>query len=409
MNGITEYFFNNYNPKVKGLTNQRISFSPDHCVGRSQPSGLVSAARGRTHSVAPSARMLLPATRWISRSTVQIQILLLYLGACADGSALTAFNCSFGGGADGVLSVDTTTGAYSIDIRASSSVLHSLLRGAPPRILRDGQWLAAHAGLELDSTDTISGTDGNGDFVGTSLVWKASEAVRTTRGDGSSDGDGWRWETSFRCYAAGPLVFRQAFPQGSNDTLASASMRHRDWPGSAFPSFSTAGWPESLRLATFYGQNAARTTQLGTFTQAYSGGYKGGPLALFAPALDGAVVLSPLSNFMVAEHNLNATTAELQFGLQGMLASVPAGYATDFVLSAHVPPKQGRGQGQQRGGAVSVEHAGTVAAAFMRWGDALLKAHRGVRTPPDASQWISKLGYSTTGVFHCESTQITMH
>jgi hypothetical protein len=114
---------------------------------------------------------------------------------------------------------------------------------------------------------------------------------------------------------------------------------------------------------------------LGRFTEAYSGGYKGGPLALFAPSLDGVVVLSPLSNFMVAEHNINLTTAELQFGLQGMLASVPADYATEFVLSAHVPPRM-KGPGT----AVSLQHAGTVAGAFMRWGDALLRAHNGAAT-----------------------------
>eukprot|EP01050_Picozoa_sp_SAG11_P016193 SAG11_NODE_2180_length_3714_cov_2.273306_5_plen_95_part_00 len=80
-----------------------------------------------------------------------------------------------------------------------------------------------------------------------------------------------------RCYAAGPLVFRQAFPRGSDDGLRSSGLRHRDRPSSAFPAFATASWGATLRLATFYGQNAARTTQMGTFPRAYSGGYMAGP------------------------------------------------------------------------------------------------------------------------------------
>lgn len=280
------------------------------------------------------------------------------------GAAGTAtFHCAFGGAAGGSLTVDTKRGNYSVDIEGAPTLPQ--LIGAPPQILQDGAWLAANDGLDHVSAEPVSGADGNGDYVGVSVLW-------TIKG---GDHTKWSWETSFRCYAAGSLVFRQAFAHGSNDTLASASLRHRDQPSSAFPSFQTAGWPQSLRLATFCGQNAARTTQLGTFAEAYSGGYMSGPLALFGPSLDGVVVLSPLSNFMVAEHNINSTTAQLQFGLQGMLASVPADYATEFVLSAHIAPRM-----EDAGTSMFVEHAGTVAGAFMRWGDSLLRAHNGAET-----------------------------
>ena len=76
---------------------------------------------------------------------------------------------------------------------------------------------------------------------------------------------------------------------------------------SSFPAFGTASWPasgprfntchrfhclsltchclfqclSSVRLGTFYGQNAAQSTQLGEFKATYAGGYKAGPLAIF--------------------------------------------------------------------------------------------------------------------------------
>ena len=146
-----------------------------------------------------------------------------------------------------------------------------------------------------------------------------------------------------------------------------------------------------MRLATYYGQNAAQTTEFGSFTAAYRGGYEAGPLALFPPSLEHVLVMSPLDSFMVTQHNINGSDAgagtELRFGLQGLLHTLPIGFSVDFVLSVSVPT-------------ATVVHSGVIAAAFMGWGDVLLRAHGGVRTPPDASVWISKLGYSTTGVFH---------
>ena len=102
--------------------------------------------------------------------------------------------------------------------------------------------------------------------------------------------------------------------------------------------------------------------------------------------------MSPLHSFMVTEHQ--AVNDELRFGLQGLVHSVPPGFATEVVLSAFAPHASDRTTSDR------LAHAGTVAAAFMRWGDTLLAANGGVRAAPDVSPWVSQLGYSTTGVFH---------
>jgi hypothetical protein len=289
----------------------------------------------------------------------------------ATASDSVAFVCTFGGGS---LSVDLTTGSYTVGLRATS-LPAGLLKGAPPGVLHGGRWLSSTAGggLSLASYKQLSGSDGNGAYTGVSLAWQRS----TTAADNVAHP--WRWVTSFKCYANGPLFFRQAFPAGSVDTPG--GVRSQDQPSTAFPSFPISTWPQSLRLATFFGQNAARTTQLGNFTTAYSGGYEAGPLAIFPPELDGVVVLSSLTNFMVTEHNIDRNSSELRFGLQGLLHTVPAGFAVDFVLSVSGPSA-----------APSVEHAGLVAAGFVRWGNALLRHHGGVRTAPDASKWTTICG-----------------
>ena len=52
---------------------------------------------------------------------------------------------------------------------------------------------------ETRSCSCPAQADGNGEYTGVRLVWQSSVG-------GSAE---WRWETSFRCYGAGPLVFRQ--------------------------------------------------------------------------------------------------------------------------------------------------------------------------------------------------------
>ena len=85
------------------------------------------------------------------------------------------FGCAFGGGVDARrrLSVDLTTGSYSIAIDSAPSLPDSLLQGAPFRIIRGGKWLSSGGqGLALTAHVALSGTatdgnsDGNGDYTG---------------------------------------------------------------------------------------------------------------------------------------------------------------------------------------------------------------------------------------------------
>ena len=47
-------------------------------------------------------------------------------------------------------------------------------------------------------------------------------------------------------------------------------------------------------------------------------------------ALDGVLLLSPLTNFMVAEHSIDPASSELRFGLQGMLGTVRHCFSSTF-------------------------------------------------------------------------------
>ena len=42
----------------------------------------------------------------------------------------------------------------------------------------------------------------------------------------------------------------------------------------------------------------------------------------------------------------------------------------------------------------------TIRDAFLSWGNVLLERAGGQRTPPHKTQWISQLGYSSTGAYH---------
>eukprot|EP01046_Picozoa_sp_COSAG06_P002085 COSAG06_NODE_71_length_25945_cov_9.124468_16_plen_151_part_00 len=67
----------------------------------------------------------------------------------------------------------------------------------------------------------------------------------------------------------------------------------------------------------------------------FVGGSTGGPLVLFDAAAPGqtALVLSPADNFLDSMIGFNRQYDVLQLGLQGKIATVPAGANTSFLLS----------------------------------------------------------------------------
>ena len=161
-------------------------------------------------------------------------------------------------------------------------------------------------------------------------------------------------------------------------------------------------------MITFKDGNAGHTLHAGVFPATYLGahreqsvrgglgGFTSGPVAFGLDVGDLAsgplLVLSPLNAFMAALHNIGSANRTLSWGVGGLMAKLPRGYSSDFVAVIH---------GHRGSGSNSERYSGAAASAFMAWGDFLLREYGQVRTRPDANAWISQLGYSTTGTFHC--------
>lgn len=282
------------------------------------------------------------------------------------------------------LTLAPSTGLYTLHL-SDGSVLPS----APYRVFYDGQWLNSTEGegLELQSPAVAqTGSDQHGDWSERELHWHLSGVVSRASPP--------TWVTKFRCYnKSGLVVFTQIFPDGLVSTKRGPGSAERtiNRPSTAFPSF---GMPRTaLGMATFQGQNAAPTTQVGTWPEATRGGYDGGPFAVFTKDLqEGIAVLSPLTHFMSVLHAKLFDDDALSFGLGGLYHNVSAGFSVDFVASFSYPPQMNSPEGNR--------FAGLMARAWMAWGDVLLRQYNQKRTRADASPWISQLGYSTTGVFH---------
>jgi hypothetical protein len=323
--------------------------------------------------------------------------LLLPLAAClplaSGGAGSSSFVCSRPAAAAGAtpptptLALDTGTGAYTLHLAGAGSSLPS----APYRVLHGGRWLNSTAGegLELHSRTARSGSDQHGEWSAVDLRWHLAAAQRAGRAAAASPES--VWVTTFRCYnRSGMVVFTQRFPDGLTDTAA-AGERSINRPSTAFPAFGMPG--TTLGMVTFQGQNAAPTTQVGTWPDASRGGYDGGPVAVFTKDLrQGIALLSPLTQFMSVLHAKLFADDALSFGIGGLLRSVPAGFSVDFVVSFSYPAAAAAEEEDR--------FAGLMARAWMGWGDVLLRHYNQQRTRPDASPWISQLGYSTTGVFH---------
>ena len=285
------------------------------------------------------------------------------------------------------LILSPANGSYTVFIGATAG--HRVaLPSAPYRILHGGRWHNSSAGgkqgLTLLAATARTGTDPQGPFDAVDLHWSTQPSAATTAGAS--------WVTTFRCYnGSGTVVFAQSFPDGLSDQPG--GLRDFNVPSTAFPAFGASVPTDSLNVVTFSGQNAAETTQVGMWPA--KGGYEGGPVAFFMPGdlEQGVCVISPLSQFMATL--MGHIGSDSAFGLGGLVHSVPAGFTVDFVLSCSVPPAASAPAADL--------FAGLMTHAWMEWGDTLLREYSQQRTAPDASPWISQLGYSTTGVFHCES------
>jgi len=292
--------------------------------------------------------------------------------------------CQFGGAPEfsgrGTLALNLTAGG-----RGEFSVCFDFgslgcLQSAPYELWWQGARLStANGSLRVASSSITQGADRLGAYDDMTLQWEAPGAAPGTLA----------WGTTFRCHSHGPLRFIQSFPAGWRGELG----RHADVDTAAtsFPSFRFPADP-ALRAVTFRGQNAAQSTHFGPWPESYRGGYLGGPLALMPTAMDAAIVLSPLDQFMIVEHSLRTEadgSSTLSFGALGLLEELPRNATLEFVLAA-----------EPAGVNASRPRAGLVASAFMHWGDLLRQYHGGTQALPNASTTMSTLGYSTTGVYH---------
>lgn len=123
-----------------------------------------------------------------------------------NGSTVVApsqFSCRFGGGTNGLLVVDPQSGAYNVSFPEHPGF--PLRTGGKYCVLRAGRWLCNQDGLTLTKTETLSGADGVGRFVGLALTWELGpdRAMRRKPIGNTS----WSWITSFKCYndSKGPL------------------------------------------------------------------------------------------------------------------------------------------------------------------------------------------------------------
>jgi hypothetical protein len=297
------------------------------------------------------------------------------------------------------LTLDPSTGDYALHLSGVT------LPSAPYRVLHGGSWVNSTAGegLLLQSTDARTGHDQHGAWTAVDLLWQ----VQHSRGSMAAEST--VWVTSFRCYnSTGAVVFTQTFPDGLHDVDASTKERSVNRPSTAFPAFASPSFllegsnasQHTLGMVTFQGQNAAPTTKVGTWPDASRGGYDSGPFAVFQQhdLAQGIALLSPLTQFLDTLHAKLSSDDALSFGIGGMITHVPVGFSVDFLASFSYPLAP-NAEGSDR-------YAGLMARAWMAWGDLLLEHYQQQRTRPDASPWISQLGYSTTGVFHCTTCRI---
>ena len=306
-------------------------------------------------------------------------VFLLCVLSFAHGASYT---CDFG---KGNVVVDTVSKKYNIFL-PSTSFSGQKVVGGSYRLFYNDTWYsntAQEGKLLVDRGITKSrGVDSLGKYESISIVWTW----------GTED----HWVTSFKCYT-NALVFSQSFPSGMQDKPG--GLRDLDTPSTVFPAIiSTEFSAQNVRLATFFGQNAAMSTRYGTWPEAYAGGYIGGPIALFGGPLgaDNALIVSPLTHSMLAVHQVakRQENEVLEFGLQGLLYTIPSKFSIEFLLYA------GTASTETRDG--DNFHAGSISQTFMEWGNLLMKRGYGkkTRTAPDKNMWISTIGYSTTGVYH---------
>ena len=317
--------------------------------------------------------------------------------------------------------IDDQLGNYTIYLSPTSNL--NMLYSSSYRILHNNIWYDntnnGKYKLNLQNVTTIINKNNNNIEI---FDYHKKISLYWTWGTNKNN----VWITSFQCYNNQKLLpnvfitFEQYFPYGLTHDTYINDQRDIDIPSTIFPSFrvietstttTTNVNNNHVHVATFLGQNAAKSTLYGKWPDAYKGGYLGGPVALFGKEdenssnnnkIDNVIIMSTLTHHMVGMSNIikdNNQVNLLGFGVGGLIENIPRNYTIEFVLSTTSLKKTKQILENTE---ITNQHIGRIAQSFSQWGDILIQKSYGKnqRTLPNSNVWISKLGYSTTGIYH---------
>lgn len=230
---------------------------------------------------------------------------------------------------------------------------------------------SADGSLQVIANTTYNGTDNLGDFLGKELTW-------------SSTAGEVEFKTRFRLYSDF-LVFEQY----NVYEISSMGCGGKNTVATAFPSFVVQTAGESLRRGTL----AFDGDFLGHFYKSFEWGEEDipsgiagtAPIVVFSQDLKASCVLSPASNFMVANQYYSSDSKTLIYGIMGSIEALPADFSMQTILTLS-------GHGVNR--------------AMMRWGEILLNKYGKDRSGHERDMTLNYLGYSTdNGAFYYYYTQ----
>ncbi|XP_055899049.1 uncharacterized protein LOC106054416 [Biomphalaria glabrata] len=181
------------------------------------------------------------------------------------------------------------------------------------------QYSTADKSLSLLSCTATSGRDGIGQWQSTSFNYQAGSL---------------QVSASIKTYNMPDLplvIFSQTYTGSANRAAGSDS----DHVISSFPSFKTfPGSPTDLGYLAYGGYHSGYSgLSMGRWqsSASFATGKQGGPLVIFDNSSN-ALVISPMSQFMAASNQLSLVRQELNYGIMGLVDSVPANYSVDFIV-----------------------------------------------------------------------------
>ena len=228
----------------------------------------------------------------------------------------------------------------------------------------------------------------------------------STLGENESISIVWTWGTEdhwvtsfFKCHHKRTRVFSQFFPNGD------AGSRNQEVCGiwTCLSPFSRPSWllifpPRTFGWPLFLG------AKISLMLWVWLRGLKRTLVAIYSALLlcleahkgvDNALIVSPLTHSMLERTNLQSDRKVKCWNLDWAANCINSKkFSIEFVLLS------GTASTDMRDG--NNESAGKISQTFMEWGNLLMKeaTERKQGLHQIKNMWISRLGYSTTGVYH---------